>query len=725
VGAGAVALRGSRRWVQGYAPVPLPAPADPGAGLRERGVYLVTGGLGGVGISLAAHMAERARARLVLVSRSSLPPRERWAAHLAAHGTASREGRAIAAIRRMEAAGAEVLVAAADVCDPAALRAVREQALARFGRVDGIVHAAGVAGGGMAEVRTRDQAERVLAPKLRGVHALRETFADLDLDFVLLCSSLTALVGSFGQVDYCAANAYLDAYARSAHGWRCRLLSVDWAAWLELGMAAEVEAPAGFRALQRGDRVSPLDHPILSLRHDGDGTDLPWFSGSLSAATHWVLDEHRIAGVPVMPLTAYVEFVRAAFEAAVPAPSPGHAVELRDVAVVEPMSVPDGATAELQVQLTPGSGGLEFVVASVVEGQTRTHAVGGVAWVSPPAAAPVDLAAVRARCARVTGERAGMLPTTLLTFGPRWRNLRERFQGERDALARLEAPDQVAAELDRWALHPAVLDDATSFTRVHRESHYLPIGYGRMLVRRPMPARTWSHLRRHPEGAGEVLVADFALLDEDGREVLAVTDFLLRRIDPDDLAASLSTGAGRPPAAIPAPGAAEGIPPATGAEAFHRLVASSLGPQVTVSPLPLDQLLASARRVTQETVTERVDSAAAAGPAAAPATRAGYVAPRTELEATIARLWTEVLGTAVGVEDSFLELGGNSLIAVQLIALVRRALGVRLPMRRLFDAPTVTGVAVLVEELRRAAGPAEAPEPAPAPAIPRLARTPR
>jgi acyl carrier protein len=168
-----------------------------------------------------------------------LPPRADWDTYLAVHGSKDRAGRAIEAVRRMERAGASVLVVAADVTDPAELRRVREQVVAEFGGLDGILHAAGLPGGGVAELKARDVATKVLAPKLAGTLALRQAFGDLALDFVVLCSSTVAFAGGFGMVDYCAANAFLDAYARSDHGWPCRVLSVNWGGWLEVGMEVE------------------------------------------------------------------------------------------------------------------------------------------------------------------------------------------------------------------------------------------------------------------------------------------------------------------------------------------------------------------------------------------------------------------------------------------------------------------------------------------------------
>jgi acyl carrier protein len=99
----------------------------------------------------------------------------------------------------------------------------------------------------------------------------------------------------------------------------------------------------------------------------------------------------------------------------------------------------------------------------------------------------------------------------------------------------------------------------------------------------------------------------------------------------------------------------------------------------------------------------------------------GYVAPRTPLEAQLCEVWSGVLGVdRIGVDDDFFAIGGNSLVAVQLIAQVRKAVGVRLPMRTLFETPTVAGLATRVEQLRLEEGSAPEPESA---AIPKVSRT--
>jgi phthiocerol/phenolphthiocerol synthesis type-I polyketide synthase E len=702
------ALRDGRRWEQAHEEVTVPAglnglPAGPG--LRDQGVYLITGGLGGIGISLAEDLASRVHARIVLVSRTGLPAREDWHRPSSLAEATLRTKRAIAAIQRMESQGAEVMVAAADVTDAAALRRVREQVIRRFGRINGIVHAAGLPGGGMAELKDRQAAETVLKPKILGTLALQEAFGDADLDFVVLCSSATALAGGFGQVDYCAANNFLDAYASSRAGWLAPVTSVNWGSWLEVGMAAEVVAPATFRALQRGQVMSQLDHPMIDARHAGDDETAGWCSGMISAATHWVLDEHRMAGVPVLPGTAYLEAVHCAAEAI--APSPGQALELRDVVLTEPLRVPDGSSVDLRVVLSKGAEGLDFEVIGIAQGVTRTHARGSIAWTGDKAPDPVDVSALRGRCSLTvpSDAQAGPSASGLISFGPRWNSLSRVHLGNGEELAALEASGETAAELGQWALHPALLDEALSFGRMPGGQEYLPFGYGRVIIRRGLTSPVWSHLRWHNTGgSGEVAVADVSLFDDAGNELVSVSDLTMRRVSE----VTVSNAPGETPlvSAAKAGSAPAGIRPADGAAAFHRLLSVDLGPRVAITAASLDEIASNVAGLTKETIEENLDAAMRSQPAAA--ATGDYVAPRNELEEVIAGIWAEVLGAErISVTDDFFELGGNSLVAVQVISMVRKQTGIRLPVRTFFDEPNVAGAAAIAEGLRGTAGDAK------------------
>jgi NAD(P)-dependent dehydrogenase (short-subunit alcohol dehydrogenase family) len=216
--------------------------------LRRRGTYLITGGVGGLGLVMARYLAESVDARLVLSARQGLPAREEWPAILEGRAGDAGLRRRVAGVDALERLGADVLVLAADVADEAQMRDVVATARARFGRIDGVVHAAGVPGGGVIQLKTLQAASAVLAPKVAGTLALERALDGEALDFVVLCSSFTSHAGGVGQVDYCAANAFLDAYAR-ARSSRAGVptIAIAWDTWAETGMAVDATVPEQFR----------------------------------------------------------------------------------------------------------------------------------------------------------------------------------------------------------------------------------------------------------------------------------------------------------------------------------------------------------------------------------------------------------------------------------------------------------------------------------------------
>ncbi len=256
-----VAWRDGERFVQGFEARRLEAAEGAASRLREEGVYLLTGGLGGLGLVIAEHLAKTVKARLVLTGRSAVPGREGWDAWLESHGEDEPTSRKIARLRALEEHGAEVLPLAADAADAAAMTAVVAAARERFGTIHGVIHLAGVPGGGILQLKTRQAAERILAPKVGGARVLDELFRDADLDFLMIFSSIASILGEFGQIDYCGANAFLDAYAWSAaERGGAPVVTVDWDIWREVGLALHAEVPEHLRPW----REEMLEKAILS-----------------------------------------------------------------------------------------------------------------------------------------------------------------------------------------------------------------------------------------------------------------------------------------------------------------------------------------------------------------------------------------------------------------------------------------------------------------------------
>jgi len=238
---GSIAYRGSQRWIQSFEPLKLERSANDSVRWREKGVYLITGGMGGVGLLLASHLAQTVQARLVLVGRTSLPPRDEWQQWFYAHTEENNISRKMRQVQELEAAGAEVLLACADVSDEAQMLAVIQQTEARFGALHGVFHAAGITSGksfcGPLKEIGRDVSEEQFRAKVYGTYALAKVIEGKELDFVLLFSSNAAVLGGLGFRAYAAANLFLDAFAaRMSSSHTTRWISCNWDGW-QLGEA--------------------------------------------------------------------------------------------------------------------------------------------------------------------------------------------------------------------------------------------------------------------------------------------------------------------------------------------------------------------------------------------------------------------------------------------------------------------------------------------------------
>ncbi|MEW2520840.1 SDR family NAD(P)-dependent oxidoreductase [Actinacidiphila alni] len=229
---GPAAVRADDLWTRTYQQHPLEETDPERPVFRAGETVLITGGLGDVGLALARHLAERYGCRLVLTSRSQLPPRERWSELSAGE---DRVARHIRNVLDLEARGAEVIAIGADVGDESAMRAVVTAADERFGGIDVVVHAAGVQDQSwfkLAHLSDRDTCATHLHAKVTGFHTLQAVLGERATDRRITLSSLSAVLGGIALGPYSAANAALDAYTRRARlRGEGRWVTVDWDTW--------------------------------------------------------------------------------------------------------------------------------------------------------------------------------------------------------------------------------------------------------------------------------------------------------------------------------------------------------------------------------------------------------------------------------------------------------------------------------------------------------------
>ncbi|MCW2517096.1 MAG: ppsA 3 [Mycobacterium sp.] len=244
---------------QFLAPALAPVSGEPVRELlrcRADASYLITGGLGALGLLIANWLADRGARRLVLAGRGGLPARRDWDGE---HVTLD-ERRKISAIRALERRGVAVDAVALDVGsrDAVAVLIARRDA-AGAPPIRGVVHAAGVTEAQLLNEISEDRARRTMWPKIAGARVLHEAFPPGDVDFFYMMASAGGIFGVPGQGAYAAANAYLDCLARGRHHLGGHTASLDWVAWHGLGFAKDAQIVVSELALMGSRPVNPAE----------------------------------------------------------------------------------------------------------------------------------------------------------------------------------------------------------------------------------------------------------------------------------------------------------------------------------------------------------------------------------------------------------------------------------------------------------------------------------
>jgi myxalamid-type polyketide synthase MxaB len=192
--------------------------------VRADATYLITGGLGGLGLKIAEWLVNQGARHLVLMGRKGAT------------------GAAREAVAKLERAGTQVLIAQADISQQAEIARVLAEIAKTMPPLRGIIHSAGVLDDGLLHQQTWDRFARVFAPKIEGAWHLHTLTQAIPLDFFVLFSSTASLLGMPGQGNYAAANAFLDALAQHRRAQGLPALSINWGPWAEVGMVAAMDS---------------------------------------------------------------------------------------------------------------------------------------------------------------------------------------------------------------------------------------------------------------------------------------------------------------------------------------------------------------------------------------------------------------------------------------------------------------------------------------------------
>lgn len=244
-----IGLRGARRFVPSYSPVKLPQNVT-NNGLRTNGVYLITGGLGNMGLAIARGLIERLNATVILTARPKASPASQTSNN------------------KLSALGPKAIAKHVDVTDEAGMAALIEWITKTYGQLNGVFHAAGSPGRWCSiEDFEKDCDDNLLHTKLAGAQVLARVLESSHADFCVLMSSVASELGGLGYVQYAAANVALDAFAHQMTlTSRLNWLSIGWDAWKfdETGDNDWIEETEGVDALFRIIAAMPCPRVIVS-----------------------------------------------------------------------------------------------------------------------------------------------------------------------------------------------------------------------------------------------------------------------------------------------------------------------------------------------------------------------------------------------------------------------------------------------------------------------------
>lgn len=694
-----VAIRGNYRWHRDWLSQPIsPLAPDSATGWVKGGSYFITGGLGGLGYAMAEKLAHKYQAKLTLTGRSPLPAKAQWADILAADND-DKQSRQIKQVQALEALGGEVLVVAANVTEHAQMQQAVAQARTQFGGIDGVIHSAGIAGGGLIQLKSHEQAEAVLAPKILGALILQDIFAAQPPSLMVLNSSLFAVTGGMGQVDYIAANSFLDAFAHELSATTStRAISINWDGWEEIGMAAGLF----YGGQSSPDNVLPgepcvVKHPLLQHQQIIDDNKQIYY-GRVSDS-HWILQEHQINGQPAMPGTAWIDLGHSLGSALLG----DGTLAIDDVYFMSPLIVAAGqsAIARIVVEIDAQSQRLNLSMESGQDDQWLPHAAMSVALSTATPSSDFDFDQSLQACSNGVIEIADderMGAGEFLSLGDHWQSLKTVYLGDKQALAWFELDDRLSDDLEQFALHPALLDMATGpscgyvlSTAIDdiEEQLYLPLSYGQIRVYAPLSAKIFAYscFDADKDPSHETLSLDYVLTDESGRVLVEIDGFLLKKVNADlkhSSADALIEGGD-------VMGTERGILPTEGIEAFERIISAQQTSQVVVSTSHLPSLLKELKKAAQAPSNE-------GGGHARPDLASDYVKPGNKAEEILAAIFAGVLGIdQVGIEDNFFELGMDSVLGIQIVSQARKY-DIKLTPDQLFDKQTIVALSAVLPD---------------------------
>jgi amino acid adenylation domain-containing protein len=660
-----IAHRGYSRWEQDYGKVGV---MDQSTGLATGKTYLITGGLGSIGFNIASYLLKNFDARLLLIGRSVINP-----AQQATDGKAGM-------MAYLQSISNKVTYCAVNIEDEVALSHVITTYEAEFGSIDGVLHAAGIAGGGLIQLKTAKEAQNIFGPKVQGTLNLDKVLADRKLDFFTIFSSISSIVPVMGGVDYNAANSFIDAFVQSKDG-QGNYQSINWDAWKEGGMAVGND----------NSHLQLLDKQILGhIDVYKDLTVAGDYYFSLDYDNEWWINEHIFDGKGIMVGVAYWDLIWSILEISLDVSG----FEIEDLIFLTPLSASEHESCEVKVSLRSNQTG-SYSISVSCKDTTDEWRVSAKARINIHQSDPiVNTHTISGDVIEIHYQNSNYSPSGNVYFGPRWINTLVLQVAEKTGYCLLTLNDSFLTDLDNYKIHAALVDRGTGFLpRYLSDKSYLPFSYRSVRVYGKIPARVHCYSRMVEIQEGSIVLdvsfvndANEVLVDIKGYTMLEYNDSM--KMKSSDKSSTSARGIDFKKA-LQQNLEEKGILFEEGIFLLEKIIATNL-PQIVVSTTDLHKRLAHG---IAESLSRKVN---ADGELAIQTVNADNIAD------LIANVWETVLDCkVVDYATNYFDLGGDSLKAIIILEKIKRELGVDISLPSFFKYPTVLELSQFVNSQQK------------------------
>ncbi|MCR3759919.1 SDR family oxidoreductase [Clostridium felsineum] len=284
-----VAYRDDIRYVQQFSTDEFQSQGNNSINLSYDGVYILTGGTGALALEIAEHISSKEKINLALISRSKFPEENQWEEVLQDNND-KKLCEKINKIKKIKEKANDLIIRSVDIANKQELSEFLDNIRNRYGKINGIIHCAGIAGDGFIINREKSKFNEVIAPKVYGTFLLDQLTKSDNLEFVVMFSSIASIIGGMGQGDYAAANSYLDCFANYRNKSGKKTIVINWTAWKEIGMSVDYNieySKSLFNPILNKDAILAFDHIISNNR-----------SGLIVGSVKFELLKHNVNNLP-------------------------------------------------------------------------------------------------------------------------------------------------------------------------------------------------------------------------------------------------------------------------------------------------------------------------------------------------------------------------------------------------------------------------------------------